>query len=861
MKFAFLVHPLTQETMELMELQQKQGSLRKSFGWDFLRLQSELHASVAKSVKKLTGDGGQVRVIDELSGLTSRIGAQAEGRLYEIPMDAFSILEDPDRALHYMLEAANMAATWGAKVVGLGSMTGIVGSHGEYMAQHAPIPVTTGNSLTVYAAVQNLLAACRATEIDLSEATLAIVGIPGSIATAAALILAPRCKSLVLVARRPSSRASAIAAELGAQLLTDLPEALKQADVVLSSTSSGGCIDQSWLQPGTLLIDVGVPTDVLGSRPTRDDCLILSGGLSGIPETMALDSGYLWFHRGAMPSCLGETMVLALDGCPECFSLGRKLDPQRIEEIGHRAETHGITFSRMYCFGLALSDDNLVAFRKVIARRTMARSGKALQQPSEPAGPPTPERLADRAQERHRRYVNPVLIVFGGGSGLVKTFVRGEGMRVWDESGREYLDFVAGYGSLNLGHNPPEVVAALRAAIDAGSPGFSPAAVNPLAGALAEQLATLSPPGLEMTFFCNSGTEAVEAALKLARRATGRRGLLYCDRSFHGKTLGSLSITGNPAYQQPFEPLVPGAEPVEFGDIDAASRALNTRRFAAFCVEPIQGEGGMIVPPPDYLPAVQELCRKTETLLVVDEVQTGLGRTGRLFASEHSGIEPDIMAIAKSLGGGMVPIGAMLARRDVWHRAYGNIQSFALHTNTFGGGSLACAAGLATMKVLRRGDVIRNAEARGAQMLEGLRRLVGRYSFLREARGQGLLLGLEFEPAPPFVVGHWQSLLAGDIGPYLVPGLSAITKGLSATHVIGVLMRDHGIYTQVARSNPCVLRLQPPLIVTEEQVAKFLAATEACCEELDWFLSTFDRVIAKSVTGQHGGSGQERARG
>jgi len=849
MNFAFLVHPLGNETDRVLTYL-REVDLPRSFGWDIAGFFHDLHVAVESADQQSPSSRvEQVRVIDELSGLVSRLGARAEGLLIEIPMDSFAILEEPDRALEYMLDAVHLAADWGAKIVGLGSMTGIVGGQGTYLAERSPIPVTTGNSLTVYAAVANLIHACRDLEIAPAEEDVAVVGIPGSIATAAARLLRPKCKSLRLVARRPSSRAAALASELDAELTIDIPDALSQARVVLSATSSGGCIDQRWLAPGTIFSDVGVPTDTLGSRALRQDVLILSGGLAKVPETMPLTSRYLWFHRGSIAACLAETAVLALEESAECFSLGRNLAPARIDQIGRRAEAHGFSFSRLFSFGLPLDESRLAAFRKFMARQS-GRKRRSIRGTAPGNGHVSSQQLSQQAVERFHRHINPAMLSVA--SGLVKTFVRGKGTRIWDVEGKSYLDFVAGYGSLNLGHNHPDVVAAVQAALAEQAPGFSPASVNPLAAALAEQLVAVAPPGLEMVFFANSGTEAVEAALKLARRATGRPGLLYCERSFHGKSLGSLSVTGNPAYQRPFEPLVPECVAIPFGDVDALERALASRRFAAFVVEPIQAEGGMFVPPDDYLPAAQALCRRSGTLLVADEVQTGLGRTGSLFAVNRLGVEPDVMALAKSLSGGLVPIGAMLARRDLWMKAYGTIDSFALHTTTFGGGSMACAAALAAIKVLRESDVVANAEQRGGQLLDGLRRLAPRYALVREVRGQGLLIGLEFNPPPESIIGLLQGVLAGGAGTYLVPGIEGIQRSLTATYAMTLLLGEHGIYTQVARSNPRVLRIQPPLIVSAEEASQFLRSIERCCDEIESTFSTFDQMIAKAVLGQHG---------
>ena len=289
---------------------------------------------------------------------------------------------------------------------------------------------------------------------------------------------------------------------------------------------------------------------------------------------------------------------------------------------------------------------------------------------------------------------------------------------------------------------------------------------------------------------------------------------MHCERSFHGKSLGSLSVTGNPTYQRPFGPLLPDCHAIPFGDEEALERALAGRSFAAFIVEPIQAEGGMYVPPAGYLRAAQVLCRKTGTLLIADEVQTGLGRTGTMFAVEQDGVEPDLLTLAKSLGGGLMPIGAMLARRDLWHKVYGTAQTFALHTSTFGGGSLACAAALATLDVLVAEQLPAQAAARGHQLFAGLNALVSRSSVLRQVRGQGLLLGVEFEPLSPQVLQHFRAIDASSGMAWFVPQLDETLKAMRAHYTMQSLLQTHGIFTQTARSHPCVLRVQPPLTVT-----------------------------------------------
>ena len=858
MKFGFLAHPLTNETKELMQLDP--GSvLLDNWGNNILQFCLDLHRATEAMKQEARPDVvAEARMIDELAGLVSPAGARADGRLYEIPMDARSILENPGQAIQYMEQAVDRAAEWGACVVGLGSMTGIVGGQGEHLAGRGPLPVTTGNSLTVYAALQSLLLACAETDIHLSRETVAVVGIPGSIASAAARWLAPHCRRLLLVGRRPSPRASRLAGELAAEFLVDIPQALSQARVVVSATSTGDCIEPSLLLPGSVVIDVAVPTDVKSPKIPRDDVLLLSGGLARVPDTMPRDSMFLGFYQGVVPCCLGETMVLALEGRGECFSLGRDLSLDRIEEIGVLARKHGFDFTQLFSFGQKLQSSALARFRKAAVRRRSAgrqhealnaahANGLAQQDSPVLSARPSIRQLAGRAAQLHERYVNPILVGLGHKNGFVKTFVRGLGNELWDADGKAYLDFVAGFGSLNLGHNHPAVVRAVADALQEQAPGFTASAINPLAAALAEQIVALAPPGLEMVFFANSGTEAVEASLKLARATTHRPGFLSCERSFHGKSFGSLSVTGNETYQRPFAPLLPECQAVPFGDLPSLERALHTRRFAAFIVEPIQGEGGMIVPPAGYLRAAQELCRAAGTLLIVDEVQTGLGRTGTLFAVDEEGVEPDVLTLAKSLGGGLVPIGAMLCRRDLWMKAYGSAQTFALHTSTFGGGSLACAAGLETLRVLREEELCAKAQARGQQLQHGLRELAGRCDLVREVRGRGLMLGLEFHPMPDTMVAHFRGMDPSGSTALLVPNLDELIHSIPGLYAMQILLQAHGIYTQVTRSNPRVLRIQPPLTITEEQVAYFLEALECTCHELQFLNQTVDSIIRKSI--------------
>jgi acetylornithine/succinyldiaminopimelate/putrescine aminotransferase/predicted amino acid dehydrogenase len=907
MKFAFLIHPLSQATKDLYRLNNG-GALLEHWGSNLLQFAAQLHRSFRET--PVLSDVTRPRLFDQMASLASPRGGSAEGRIYEIPMDAAEILADPHRAVDFMEQAVDEAAAWGAKLVGLGSMTAIVGGQGKHLQHRGPLAVTTGNSLTVFAAVQNVLNACAETDIALVDETVAVVGIPGSIASACARMLKPRCRKMSLVGRQASRRGARIAAELDRPLLLDIPAALADARIVVSATSTGSCIDQRWLSPGSVVIDVGVPADIQGAHALRSDVLILSGGLARVPATFCRESLCLKFLCGLVPCCLAETIVLALENRTACWSIGRDLDLDGIKEIGAMAQQHGFDFTPMVSFGLPLEPGAFAQFLKALAQHSsgrapsrewadvsfphsahssphtphhpllsiedkdmpIARNGKndqngppptswwhGLETPppfdAAPASPnSSPNRkgqtitaLASRAATRYSQFINPVLAGLGKQSGLVKTFVRGQGSELFDADGRAYLDFVAGFGALNLGHNHPAVVRALQDALVQQAPGFAPAAINPLAATLATRLIALAPAGLEMVFFCNSGAEAVEAALKLARAASGRSGLLYCERSFHGKSLGALSVTGNPAYQRPFGPLVPDCQAVPFGDEEALERALATRRFAAFIVEPIQAEGGMNVPPAGYLRAVQVLCRKTATLLIADEVQTGLGRTGAMFAVEHDHLEPDLMTLAKSLSGGLVPIGAMLARRDLWHKAYGDAQTFALHSSTFGGGSLACAAALATLDVLAAENLPSQAAARGCELRAGLDALAARFPVLRAVRGQGLLLGVEFAPLSAPLLQHFRATDVSAGLSWFMPQMQDTLNAFHAYYAMHCLLQTHAIYAQTARSHALVLRVQPPLTTTRAQVGRFLEAMAAVCGEMKAFSDLMEAVVTKSI--------------
>lgn len=438
----------------------------------------------------------------------------------------------------------------------------------------------------------------------------------------------------------------------------------------------------------------------------------------------------------------------------------------------------------------------------------------------------------EQNRENHRKFINPELVNLMGLLNFDKCFVKAQGVSLWDKDGEEYLDFLGGYGALNLGHNHPEIDAAVEAVKE--FPNLLQAALNPLAGALARNLALFTPGDLQYTFFGNSGTEAIEGALKLARASTGRTKFISCEGSFHGKTFGALSITGREKYRKPFAPLLPGVEFVPFGDAEALERALSQKDVAAFIVEPIQGEGGIIVPPDGYLRKVRDICTTYNTLLIVDEIQTGFGRTGKCFACEEEGIVPDILCLSKSFGGGVMSLAAYTTTERIWKKAYGSVEKATLHTSTFGGNSRAVAAGIATLEILFREDLPRQAAEKGEYLMEKLRQLQKKYPFLKEVRGRGLMIGLEFaQPEKGLlnrITGGTLEKLAGE---YL------------GAMVAGELLNKHRIVTAYTLNNPNVIRLEPPLVVSYEQLDTLLAALDGICSKNRGF---GDMVLASGKT-------------
>jgi putrescine aminotransferase len=361
--------------------------------------------------------------------------------------------------------------------------------------------------------------------------------------------------------------------------------------------------------------------------------------------------------------------------------------------------------------------------------------------------PDTRDALAKQTVEDYDAHYTPGLVRYRKSVTEAGDFAAiewtGEGTTVRDLHGREWIDCLGGYGIYNLGIRHPEVIAAVEAQLRR-NPLPTQELLDPIRAMLCRLLARIAPGDISNVFVCNSGTEAMEGAMKVARVATGKPGFVCAEAAFHGKTLGALSLMGKPQFREPVEPLLEGVHRVPFGDAEAVESVLefHADEIAAVVMEPIQGEAGAVVPPDDYWPALRELCDRYEVLLVADEVQTGLGRTGKLWAVDHWGVVPDILAVAKSLGGGVMPVGALMGRPQIWKALEPN--PF-LHTSTFGGNPLACAASVASIHVTLRERLWETAARQGERFMTGLRELKARHpDVLLDVRGKGLLIGLVF---------------------------------------------------------------------------------------------------------------------
>lgn len=422
--------------------------------------------------------------------------------------------------------------------------------------------------------------------------------------------------------------------------------------------------------------------------------------------------------------------------------------------------------------------------------------------------------LAEQAgsgMKLYARYSNPRFVQILRILGFDREWARAEGAYLYDRDGTRYLDWLGGFGMYNVGRNNPTVRRALEELLELDTPSLPQLGLSDLPGLLAEALVGAAPASIDRALFVNTGTEAVEAALKIGRAAARRPRIVATENGFHGLTLGSLSVNGTPEIHARFTPLLPDVTLVSFGDLEALERELRKEDVAVFLTEPVQGNG-VILPPAGYLAGAQELCRRYGTLFCVDEVQTGFGRTGRMFALEHWGLQPDMVTVAKSISGGYVPSGALLLRASVHEAVFDTLEHSTSHGSTFAPNDAAMAAGLATLAEIRGEGLVERAARLGEYLLQRTRPLVERYDVVKEVRGLGLIWAIEFQE-PARGSRTWRML-------------ESRQNGIFSQFVTVPLFDRHHILSQVAGHSMNVVKGLPPLVITEEDVDWFADGLE-----------------------------------
>ncbi|MCF7970218.1 MAG: aspartate aminotransferase family protein [Methylococcaceae bacterium] len=419
--------------------------------------------------------------------------------------------------------------------------------------------------------------------------------------------------------------------------------------------------------------------------------------------------------------------------------------------------------------------------------------------------------------ELHEKYLNKQMVRVLQTIGYDRTYSKAIGQYLYDQDNQEYLDCLSGFGVFAVGRNHPTVVNALQETLTLELPNLVQMDVSLLSGLLAKKILATTPDNLSKMFFCNSGTESVEAAIKFARYTTKREKIVFCDHGYHGLTMGSLSLVGEEVFREGFGPFLPGCESVPFNDLVALERALSNKDVAAFIVEPIQGKG-VNIPDDNYLPEVERLCKKYGTLFVADEVQTGIGRTGKFWAIDHWGVKPDMICMAKALSGGFVPVGGVAMTSKIMDSVFNRMDRAVVHGSTFSKNNMAMAAGLATLQVMEDEQLVENCARIGTDIISSINALTPKYEFLKEARGKGLMVAIEFQaPKSLTLKAAWATL-------------EAANKGLFCQMVTIPLFKEHHLLTQVAGHGMNVVKLLPPLNLTHK--------------DRDWIVNSFEHAIA-----------------
>ena len=418
----------------------------------------------------------------------------------------------------------------------------------------------------------------------------------------------------------------------------------------------------------------------------------------------------------------------------------------------------------------------------------------------------------------HEQHLNSTLVRVQRIIGFDHVYARAQGAYLYDLDERDYLDFLSGYSVFNIGRNHPAVQSALRDLLELDLPNMVQMDCSLLSGLLAEALLKKTPPHLDSVFFCNSGAESVEGAIKFARAATSRTGLVSLEKAFHGLSNGALSVMGDQSFREGFGALLENCTRIKMGDLAALETLLAKRDVAALLIEPVQGKG-VYFPAGDFYQQAQRLCRAHGTLLICDEVQTGLGRTGRWWGFEHWGLEPDIITVAKSLSGGYVPVAAVITRRAIYQKTFSRLDRCVVHSSTFGRNNLAMAAGLATLQVLDDENLVERARTHGTELMRRLDALKEKHSLIKEVRGLGLMIAIEFhEPRELALKMGWKLL-------------HKVEHELFAQMLVTSLFQKHRILTQIAGHAMDVLKILPPLIIGEREIDRFVTALDAVLTE------------------------------
>ncbi len=436
------------------------------------------------------------------------------------------------------------------------------------------------------------------------------------------------------------------------------------------------------------------------------------------------------------------------------------------------------------------------------------------------------------------KYMNPQLAKVVKTLGFDRFYVRGEGCYLYDDEGAKYLDLLSGFGVFALGRSHPVVRDALHQALDADLPNMVQMDCALLPGLLAEQLVTRSPDQIERVYFCNSGAEAVEAAIKFARASTGRQRIAYHAHAYHGLTMGALALNGSKEFKKPFGDMLPGAVEIPFGDVDALRAELRRGDVAAFIMEPIQGKGVYELEG-DVWRSLEAACRESGTLFICDEVQTGIGRTGRFYAFEHFGLRPDIITVSKALSGGYVPVGAMLTSDKIFRAVYSSMDRAMVHSTTFKGNQLAMVAGLATLQVFDDEGIVDHAASMGDVWKKKLGEVAERHEFVHEIRGRGQMIGIEFgAPTSPALKRRWRAV-------------ESARTALFTQSLVVPLFQKHHILTQVAADNVNIIKLLPALIAGEEEIDLFVSALDELLSDTEknsaWIFG-FGAAMVKGIT-------------